>query len=236
MNRTIHQACVWAAAPMAVILGVALVVAGLFPPPSPDVTAAEVASHYVGDQVRVQIGLVLGMLGSGLWVPFAGALAWEAHKMAGRRNAVGAIIQVICGGAVLMAILIPFLVWMAAAFRADRDPELILAIHDLGWILFIAPVSFAAVEFLVLGLGMLLDRQPTPTFPRWFGYLSIFLALDFFGGGFIVLTHTGPFAWNGIFAYYVPFGLFFVWVGIAVVYLSRSVTREWDELEPVVHP
>lgn len=230
MNRVLHKVCIWSVLGTSLTLGVGMFLAHLFPPPSPKDPAIEIATYYADHQGRVQIGLVIAMLGSSLLIPFGAALAWEVQKMAGGARgdrAVASTIQVICGGFVFLFVLLPMLVFMVAAFRADRDPAIVEALHDLGWFILVAPVSFAVLQFGFLGAAMLMDRQPEPTFPRWFGYGTLFLAFDFLGGSLVVLTKTGPLAWDGAFAFYVPFGGFFAWMAGAIRYMGRSVDREW---------
>lgn len=227
MNKTIHKVCVWSVVAALPPLGLGLVLARLFPPVSPGESAIEVAQYYADHDVRIQVGLVLAALAAALMIPFLGAIAWEVQKMTGGRRALSSMIQVICGTTVFLFVLIPLVLFMAASFRADRSPEVVQALHDVGWLLFVGPTSSAIVQFAFLGVTILMDEQETPTFPRWFGYATLFFAADLLGGAFIVLTETGPFAWNGALAYYLPFATFFAWIAGAVAFLLPSVDREW---------
>ena len=227
MNRAIHKACVWAGGLMMPLLGGGMILAGLFPPAAPGASAIKVARHYADHEVRIQIGLVVAALGVGLLIPFYAAVAWEVRKMAGGRQALASIIQVMTGTALYVITIIPLMVFMAASFRPERSPEVTQALHDLGWLAFIGPVASGVVQYVFLGIAMLMDSQDTPTFPRWFGYATIFVGTDFLCAGLIVLTENGPFAWDGILAYYVPFITIFIWIVGAIVFLLRSIDREW---------
>ena len=58
---------------------------------------------------------------------------------------------------------------------------------------------------------VLIDKREQPIFPRWFGYFNIWAATMFTPGSFNVFFHTGPLAWNGVFAFYIPVAVFAVW-------------------------
>jgi hypothetical protein len=227
VNRLIHKASIWSIVASLPFIGAGLVLARIFPPLSPTESAATVAARYAEHELQIRIGLVMVMLATALFIPFFASLVWEVKKMTGERNTVAPTIQAIGATCIVIFVFIPMFMFMIAAFRADRSPEVVQALHDLGWFTFIGPVSFFSVQMFFLGLAILMDRQAVPTFPRWFGYATFVLALDTLGGGFIVLTRTGPFAWDGALAYYVPILSFLLWMAGIVIYLLRSADREW---------
>jgi hypothetical protein len=63
--------------------------------------------------------------------------------------------------------------WQTATFRADRDPQLVELLNDMAWIPFVGLTVTAAVQVAVFGVAILMDRRPTPVFPRWLGYCNL---------------------------------------------------------------
>ena len=94
----------------------------------------------------------------------------------------------------------PMAVLATAAYRPDRNPDLILMMSDQFWLTYVGVAVIFVLNVAVIGLSALVDRRANPVFPRWFGYLNFFLALSFFPGVFIYLFTEGPLAWNGLFA------------------------------------
>jgi hypothetical protein len=72
----------------------------------------------------------------------------------------------------------------------------------------------AAFLFLVHsgGLDILNDKRPTPMFPRWTAWFSFWAAILFVPAGAVLIFKTGPFAWNGLIAFYIPVITFFAWL------------------------
>src|ERR1700758_1707738 len=107
-------------------------------------------------------------------------------------------------------LLVPLIVLAVAAFRPERSPETTQTLHDLGWMLLIMPFVPFTVQTACLGWAILQDNGTPPALPRWFGYFNLWVALSFIPGGVIPLFKTGPLAYNGVFAFWIPFSIFFV--------------------------
>ena len=82
------------------------------------------------------------------------------------------------------------LAWLIAAFRPERDPQLILLLNDLAWMAFITPVGFIIAQNFCLALGIYMDAQPKPVFPRWVGHFNIVTALLMTPGAFAMMFMT----------------------------------------------
>src|SRR5207248_2601493 len=57
------------------------------------------------------------------------------------------------------------LLWLIAAFRPDRNSELIQLLNDMAWLIFTAPVGMTIVMMGILALAIFLDAHPRPVFP-----------------------------------------------------------------------
>jgi hypothetical protein len=49
-------------------------------------------------------------------------------------------------------------------------------------------------------------------FPRWWGYLSLWITLMLEAGAFAFVPRTGPLAWNGLLVFWTPMALFSLWI------------------------
>jgi hypothetical protein len=83
---------------------------------------------------------------------------------------------------------------------------------------------FYMVALVVVTLSQPNDaRSP---FPRWFGYRTIWVALITEVGAVGYLTKHGPFAWNGLFVFWLPFGIGFAWLALLAILLLRSLKQQ----------
>lgn len=144
--------------PVAVVLfGLGVwVLARLLPPPSPASSADAVVALYRGNTTGLRLGVLMMQVAGALLGPWVAAITTRLKRIEGadspltytnlgsrhvdvdrlRRSADG---------------------MQTAAFRLDRQPELIQALHDLGWLSFIGIFSFPSVQCLAMAFCKLSD-------------------------------------------------------------------------------
>ena len=88
----------------------------------------------------------------------------------------------------------------------------------------VAPFS-NPLQAVGVGASVLGDRGATPLFPRWFGYASLWAALIFTSGTLCVFFDSGPFAWNGLLSWYVPLGVYVIWMPTISVLALKAIRR-----------
>jgi hypothetical protein len=142
----------------------------------------EIVSYYQDESGSIMLGSYLGMLSVFFLLWFVGTLHSRMRRAEGGEGRVASILLV--GGGAAAAISLAFdAVNAAAAFRADEDdaiaPETATALFDLSGALFgiaypmALGVLVAATAVLALRVGAL---------PRWFGIVSVVVALGLVSG------------------------------------------------------
>jgi hypothetical protein len=120
----------------------------------------------------------------------------------------------------------------AASFRVDeQSPDITRILNDLGWLFFVGVPSTLLVQIAVIGVAALIDNRDTPIFPRWYGYYSLWTALLLAPAGVVVLFKRGPFAWNGLFTFWLAVCAFCVRMVITFRLLTGAITAE-ESLAP----
>lgn len=222
---TAQRALAWCAVVSMVGFGIGWVgFAGFLPLPAPWHDPAEIAGIFLGRSVGIRLGAIFMIIGTMFWVPWAAIVAVQIDddSRAGRALRYTQICSATVGTAV---VLVAMLMWVVAAFRTDRDPALVQALSDLGFVIAIMPFAIFAMWNLALSLAIFCDRGERPAFPRWSAYLGIWLAVLYVPGACLAFFHRGAFAWNGLLAFYVPVGAFFVWLMVMTVLTLRSINR-----------
>jgi hypothetical protein len=75
---------------------------------------------------------------------------------------------------------------------------------------------------VALGLAILRDDSEQLVFPRWIAYFNFWVAILSLPGVLIPLFKIGPFAWNGLLAFWVPLVTFGVWGPVMVWAMLRT--------------
>lgn len=200
---------------------------GFIPPPSPQLSGAELMAEFGPRLGWIKLGIIVGLLGSSLLVPWSAMVALQVARMEqGRRIPLWAIFSFGAGCVNAVAFILPFIFWAGAFYRPDRSPELIQLINDITWLEFL--MFFPAFSFQLLGVAMagLTQRQGPPVFPRWFLYLNLWMALLGSPGVISIFFFSGPFAWNGIIGFWVPVGSYMPFLVVTFVQFYKAIVAE----------
>ncbi|MFC7501302.1 hypothetical protein ACOACQ_12225 [Nocardioides sp. CPCC 206347] len=222
MSRPVQIACACSGFMLVVLLFGGLIAAGWMPPPSPSDTADEVARQIAEDYNGIRLGAVLMLFGAGFTVPMGALIAAHIKRIEGDFSPL-AYIQIIGSAGGLFAISLPVLIFGAAAFRPDRDPDLLRMLIDLAWVPFIMNGPPAILQCVSWGVAILSDKRANPPFPRWFGYFNFWAAFCFLPAFLLLFFKTGPFAWNGLLSFWLAAALFGGWFLVGSVMLLRAV-------------
>jgi hypothetical protein len=212
MNRTTERWCVYAGPLLMTIFGIGFwVVGGLVPPPTPNQTALQVATYYAEHATRIRIGLIISMLSAGLTFPFTVAIFMQMKRIEGGVGPLGCT-QLVTGLLNGPLFILPMITLAAATFRAGAtDPAVTQSLSDLAWLAFVGIPAPGIVQLSSIAIAIFRDHRPRPVFGRWLGYFNVWCALSFLFGILVICFKTGPFAWDGIIAFWIPLGIFGTW-------------------------
>lgn len=217
--------CAWCGPALIVLFATGLLLAGLWPPPSPTASPDQVTAFYSGHLTRTRIGLCLMMAGIALLIPWGASIAALTNRIRSG-SPVYTYVQV---GAVAVSTMIGVLsivIWGTVAFRPDElAPETTRALNDLAWLFFVFDWSPLFVWYMSVSLAIFADRDGSPVFPRWSGYLGVWVALLSVPGGVVILFKSGPLAFNGIIGIWIPLGVFFVWIVVMTALGTAAINR-----------
>lgn len=133
-------------------------------------------------------------------------------------------VQLLSGVIGPLAFLVPCFRWQAAAFDPGRSDEITKVIHDAAWLAFIAGIWSFALQNLAVAFAILHDRADEPLLPRWLGYFGAWAALLYTPSCLVLFFHDGPFAWNGIFTFWLAAVAFVAWNLTLIVMLQRVIS------------
>jgi hypothetical protein len=226
-GRRHHRVAVWCGTlfTVGVPLGWGVMGGFLTPPLPPSASPGELAGFFSAGGVLQKLGLMIALASVGGLLPMSAVLGDQMRRMEGSRP-IWSQVQLACAALTVWLLSSMLIFFAVAAFRADRNPQLILLLHDLGWLTFVTPVAMVVVWMASVGAAILGDPGKPPVMPRWVGYLSLWAALLSAPGFAAILFHSGPFAWSGLLALWIPLVIFLVWWITLTVYLLRAIDEE----------
>ncbi|MGH3580261.1 MAG: hypothetical protein ACRDUB_01630 [Mycobacterium sp.] len=229
MNTRGQLILLWTAPPAVALLVLAYFLFPPFSPPlSPTLTPDEVAAFFRDHNTGILGVVILCNLIAGSLVPLFAVTAVQISRT-GTSSSVFTYAYVICVGVGTTAFILADYCWGVAAFRPDRDPQLISLLNDMAWFFFIAPVGAIVVQNLCFALSVYLDARPDPIFPRWVAHFNIAIAALLIPSAFSILHTTGPLAWDGALSFTLRLLVFASYLVVMFLVLLRTVARQGSE-------
>lgn len=211
-------------------VGAVLVVAmlafpGFWPPMSPTMSAEQVARFYAEHTDWIRFSQVTFDLCGIMVLPFFMVIVVQMKRMKTQSHIFAyCYLTAVVSGATIFALSNIF--FLVAAFRPDRNPELVMLLNDLAWIVFIAPVGMVVAQFLLLAAAVHFDDGPDPVFPRWVGHYSLATGVAMIPAVGAAVWQTGPLAWDGLLSFWLRNGAFALFVMVMFFVLRRAVLRQ----------
>lgn len=212
-----------------VFIGLVMVAPFLPPWDQAGASAQTIAEFYQEDNLGKRIGLCLMMFGIPFAVPFF-TLIGEIIRRPMNMPILG-MVEIGTGWFGILFTFMMTVCWGTAAFRPDRSAEITQALHDLGWLFATWVGSATLMQAICIACAVFLDKSKNPVFPRWFGYLVVWAFILGIPACVINVFNTGPFAYDGLLGFWIPYLALGAWAGFALVVCYRAV-RQLQSDEP----
>lgn len=201
-------------------------VAGFLPLPIGPGDEQEVARFFLDDPTRVRAGFLIGSIGVVLMIPQLALISVHLRRMERSGPPLLAVIQVIAATVTVVINCFPHLIFALAAFRADRDPGEVVLLCDLAWLLLFCGITPFIVQNVAVGVAIL--RDPAGLMPRWVAYLNFFVAFSFLPDPLAYFFKSGPFAWNGIFVFWLALTTYCLFL-LVMSWACRQANKSLDD-------
>jgi hypothetical protein len=203
----------------------AFIAAGFIPPLAPSASAAEIAAHYQSHANGIRLGAGVMLLSGMFYAAYTALISAQMQRIPGvHQTVINA--QLAAGAFACLTFLVPAMFFASSVYRPDRSPDLTLLMNDMSWIFLVMPWPPFMVQNFAFAFAILSDRRSVPAFPRWLGYLNIWAPLIFTPAIMLPFFTSGPFAWNGIFVFWIPATVFVIQFIANTIMLLKAIKAE----------
>ncbi len=224
MNQSIKTMCTHSGIFGAILVGIGFFgVTGWFPPVDPSLGADEIKEIYDVDRTAIRIGMAIFALGGVFLLPLYAAVSGVMSRIEADPDPILSRIQMAGGICAVMIILICAYLVLAAAYRPDMSASSILLFNDLVWMFIVVAYPPLLMQALPVAACILNDKSEQPLYPRWLGFANLWISLLYLPASLAPFVYQGPFAWNGLIAFYVPVFCFFMWLVCMWWYTLRAI-------------
>lgn len=227
MSERSQIAILWWSIIFLVIFGITwLTLLGMIPPPPPRLSADEVAAFYSEHALNIKLGAVIASWTSAFMVPLTAVLAAQIARLE-KGFPIWALVQF--AGGILMSIFLVFppIYWGVAAFNPERLAEATALINQMANLTLVTTDQYFIFQMIpITYISFTCKQDEFCPFPRWLGWLNLWIALIFEVGAFAFMFQSGPFAWDGLFVFWFPFVSFFIWLTAVFICLMSALHRQ----------
>jgi len=231
LNTRILTLCAWSGPATVVIALGGWLIAGVLPLPLGASSSVDQVVNFYSHDTRVLAGLAISSVGICLVFPLTALIGVFMVRMEGR-TPVLTFLQLVSGAAANLMLFLPMLLMAFVAFRPDRNPELTVTLNDLAWLLFLTPIAPIMIQEIAIGVAILNDKRQT--LPRWVAFVNFGVAFSFIPDPLAFFFHSGPFAWNGIFIFWLATTTYAIWLLVMGVTLRNAIQELADADVPSV--
>lgn len=212
MNKPVELACAHSVLIAGVCIAIGFfLVAGWMPLVEPSMGPEALAEMFETDRMRILIGMTIYGFGGMFWWTFAATVATQMKRIEGEHYPLTRIQMVSSTGTVMVITFGAFIV-LAMAYRPSIEPTALQLANDFMWLTFVGFYPSGVAQNVAIGICILTDKHENPVYPRWVGFANLWVAILFIPGLYIVFFKDGPFAWDGIFGFWIVAVAFFAWI------------------------
>lgn len=136
------------------------------------------------------------------------------------------ITTAVCGILIALIVFLNAGFWIGAAYRTDASADVVVALNDVAWLGFLLGWVFLSLQMAATALVALGDTADEKLIPEGVSKASLVgAALLVFAGG-PAFTHSGPLAYHGLLAFYLPMLIWGLWLDSHAWYMRRRLLAE----------
>ncbi len=195
------------------------------PPISPTVSAVEMARIFHERNSILMLASVIMICSTWALVPFGALLTLIIRKIEGSFG----MLTLMMGFTFTTFTVLNFYMGLSfalAAFRPERAAEVIQYSTDSAFLQVLGGIPmFMGIWSLCAYAVLVASPRDNPILPRWFGYLNLSAALSLLPELLVFFFKTGPFAWDGLFGFWIP-AVFTVGYSLVSPFVFRTVIQK----------
>ncbi|MGQ0466963.1 MAG: hypothetical protein ACT4QG_16790 [Sporichthyaceae bacterium] len=195
-------------------------------PAEANMSAEAMKQWFVEDhRTGVIVGCTIFYIAAGLLTPGSIQFGIMLAKIEGRPP-VMALTTAVCGVFISLIIFFNCCAWIVAAYRPENGADVIQAWNDWAWFAFLLGWIYLTLEMLASAVAELMDKRPNPMIPRWLTWYTIAGAVTIVTAAGPAFTKSGPFAYHGLLAFYLPVVIWGSYLGLTTFYMLKELNRQ----------
>ena len=201
------------------------VLADNFPPMAASTSAQDMWQHYKTLQTEITIGMSVCIVLGSCYMTFGAAVSRVMRRIEGQEGML-ANLEMMGATITYCPILVACGIWLTTAMQIDViSPDMAQTAYFLGWMIIDLAYMVTSWQIIAAAIVFLRDKREKKLVPAWVSWWGFVTVASFFPVSLIPFFKTGPFAFHGMFNFWIAFPTWYVWIVSMSIFIIKAVGR-----------
>ncbi len=196
-----------------------------FPPMAASTSAQEMWQHYKDLQTPIMIGMSVCMVLGSCYMTFGAAVSRVMRRIEGPEGMLSNL-EMMGATITYCPIVVACGIWLTIALQIDvLSPEMVQTLYYLAWMIVDLAYMVTSWQIIAAAIVLLRDKREKPLVPAWVCWWGFVTVASFFPVSLIPFFKTGPFAFHGMFNFWIAFPTWYIWIVSMSIFIIKAVNR-----------
>lgn len=197
-----------------------------FPPMSPNVPAEGMWQHYKDNQMAIMIGMSVCIVLGSCYMTFGSAVSRVMRRIEDGEEGMLSNLEMLGATITCCPIIVACGLWLTGSILVDSlAPETIRMLYIGAWMIIDLAYMVTSWQIIACSVCFMRDKREkklVPNYVSWWGFVTV---ASFFPVSLIPFFKTGPFAFDGLFNFWVAFPTWYIWIVLMSFFIIKAVYR-----------
>lgn len=196
-----------------------------FPPMAASTSAQDMWQHYKDLQTQIMIGMSVCMVLGSCYITFGAAVSRVMRRIEGPEGMLSNL-ELMGATITYCPIVVACGIWLTAALQIDvLSPEAVQTMYYLAWMIIDIAYMVTSWQIIAASVVFLRDKREKKLVPAWVSWWGFVTVASFFPVSLIPFFKDGPFAFHGMFNFWIAFPTWYIWIVSMSIFIIKAVNR-----------
>lgn len=196
-----------------------------FPPMAASTSAQDMWQHYKDLQTPIMIGMSVCMVLGSCYMTFGAAVSRVMRRIEGPEGMLSNL-EMMGATITYCPIVVACGIWLTIAMQIDvLSPDMVQTGYYVAWMIIDLAYMVTSWQIIAAAVVFLRDKRAKPLVPAWVCWWGFVTVASFFPVSLIPFFKTGPFAFHGMFNFWIAFPTWYIWIVSMSIFIIKAVNR-----------
>ena len=196
-----------------------------FPPMAASTPAEEMWQHYKDGQFNIMLGMSLCMVLGACYMTFGAAVSRVMRRIEGP-DGMWANLEMMGATITYCPIVVACGIWLTCAMQVDLlSPSAVQTMYYVGWMIIDLAYMVTSFQIIAAAVVFLKDKREKKLVPSWVSWWGFVTVASFFPVSLVPFFKDGPFAFHGMFNFWIAFPTWYIWIVSMSIFIIKAVNR-----------